>query len=224
MKRFAKFILVLLVVLLPVLGVDAAKKKTTTTTTSTTAAGSKVNFYIFYGSTCQFCAALHEYVAELQNDPTINYMFEVVDYEVWGDKKNNELMAAIADEMNYTIKGVPIYVIGDEIYGGYEDTDSYNNTIRTAIEKAYKEKSKDVVAPIAEDVLSGARSLSESNKNKIVGYVILGVTVVAIIAIVYSKKTTTYYYDDEEEETTENEEVVKKTSTKNTTTKKKKKQ
>ena len=208
MKRFAKFILVLLVVLLPVLGVDAAKKKTTTTTTSTTAAGSKVNFYIFYGSTCQFCAALHEYVAELQNDPTINYMFEVVDYEVWGDKKNNELMVAIADEMNYTIKGVPIYVIGDEIYGGYEDTDSYNNTIRTAIEKAYKEKSKDVVAPIAEDVLSGARSL----------------TVVAIIAIVYSKKTTTYYYDDEEEETTEKEEVVKKTSTKNTTTKKKKKQ
>ncbi len=156
LKKFTMYLLILLVVLLPVLGVDAAKKKTTTkkttTTTSTTVAGKKVKFYIFYGSTCGYCQRLHNYVAELEKDPTINYMFEVVDYEVWGNYNNSELMKRVADSLNYNVTGVPTYIIGEKIFSGYSER--YNNTIREAIEEAYQNKNtKDVVLPIIEEMI-----------------------------------------------------------------------
>ena len=43
MKRYLSLVLVLLVMVMPLMGVDAKKK-----TTTTTAAGKKVNFYVFY--------------------------------------------------------------------------------------------------------------------------------------------------------------------------------
>lgn len=233
LKKFTMYLLILLVVLLPVLGVDAAKKKTTTkkttTTTSTTVAGKKVKFYIFYGSTCGYCQRLHNYVAELEKDPTINYMFEVVDYEVWGDTDNNALMVEVAEEMDYDIQGVPVYVIGEKIYGGYA-AESHNDLIRKAIEDAYKNPdTKDIVGQIAAEILSGDRHASESSKNRTVGFVILGITAIVVIAILFSKNNTTYYDDDDDDDEVEEKKIeakvdkkeVKKTTTKNTTTKKK---
>lgn len=227
MKKIMTYFIILLVVMLPVLGVDAAKKKKTTTTT-TQVAGEKVNFYIFYGSTCGYCQRLHEYVAELEKDPTINYMFNVVDYEVWGDAENNRLMTEVAKEMNHKVNGVPIYVIGEQIFGGYS-AETHNDSIRKAIEDAYKNTdTKDMVEPIAKEILSGDRAASESSKNRTVGFIILGVTAIVVIAILFSKNNTTYYEDDddddddevEEEKVEDNKKEVKKTTTKSTTTKK----
>lgn len=230
MKKFMTYFIILLVVMLPVLGVDAAKKKKTTTTTTTTQAGEKVNFYIFYGSTCGYCQRLHEYVAELEKDPTINYMFNVVDYEVWGDAENNRLMTEVAKDMDYDVTGVPVYVIGEQIFGGYSE--ERNDSIRKAIEDAYSNKdTKDMVSDIAAEILSGDRTSSESKKNKTVGFIILGVTAIVVVAILFSKNNTSYYDDedddDEDDEVDEEEskqekpkKEVKKTTTKSTTTKK----
>ncbi len=119
-------------------------------------ANGKVNLYIFYGSTCQYCKNLHDYIDKLKSDSTINYMFNVVDYEVWGNMTNNELMMRVAEKIDYDVKGVPFYIIGEEVFSGYSE--KYNDKIREHIKKAYHNKdTKDIVLPIIEEMTEDDR-------------------------------------------------------------------
>ena len=73
-----------------------------------------IHFEIFYGSTCGYCQKLHNYTATLEKDKTINSKFRIVDYEVWGDKNNSDLMTKVGSYFNFNVDGVPFYVIGDQ--------------------------------------------------------------------------------------------------------------
>ena len=215
MKRIGKLLSVVMIalVLLMPFNVLAKKKTTTTTTTATTTTTTiyqkskdekAVNVYVFYSSTCQFCQALHAYLAELKENKDIKDKFNVVDYEV-SSQFNKALMLDVADYFNHSIEGIPLYVIGDQIFEGFGDT--YKSQIVKAIEKAYDNKKyKDYVAAIESGDLD---SLEDSND--VVGIIVLGICVVIIIALIVCSSKNKYYEDeeDEEEKTAKNEETKK---------------
>lgn len=108
-------------------------------------AENKVNFYIFYGDGCGYCASLHSYVDELKQDSNYNHMFNVVDYEVWGNQDNQNLLYAVGEYFDVDITGVPFYVIGDKYFVGF-GIDSSPQEIENAIKEAYLDDNyKDIV-------------------------------------------------------------------------------
>ena len=238
MKRLFKTLLVLLLVLMPI--TFASAKKTTTTTAA--AAPGKVNIYVFYGNGCPHCADLEEYVKNtLRKDSRVKDMFEVIYYETWYDSTNQQFLTQVANYMNMEIKGVPFVLIGDQYFSGYGST--MNEEIVSTIQKeAANAKYTDVVANVVaatnitpvqsypEDAIEDKDGNKDSKKNDVIGIIILGVTVVIILAIIFTRHADDS--DDEEDEEVEEEKteekveekpkaVKKTTSTKKKTTKKK---
>ena len=121
MKKFLKVLIVAMVLLMPLTFVSAKKAKTTTTTEEVVANGTPVKLYVFYGSTCSHCADLHTYLSELTTDKEYNYMFEVVDYEVWHSQENSELMEAVAKSRGDSGSGVPYIIIGNKSWEGFKN-------------------------------------------------------------------------------------------------------
>lgn len=236
MKKI-KYLLIVLLAIVPFINVDAKSK--TTKTTATAAAKEPINFYIFYGSTCGYCAALHEYVAKLEADDSINYMFNVVDYEVWGNENNSELMSTVAESFGEQATGIPYYVIGDKSFTGFSE-ESSAESIKSAIKNAYNDsKYKDVVAGLAANsaakadsgsnsVATNGKDLSEEKSNSTTGYIILAITVVAIVLVIIGRnKSSNELYEDVEEveviETKAEAAPVKKVAVKTTKSTKKNK-
>ena len=240
MKRFFKTLLVLLLVLMPVTFANAKK---TTTTTAAAPASDKMNMYVFYGNGCPHCADLETFIKNnLKKDSRVKDMINVIYYETWYDNTNQELIAAVGQALNVEIKGVPFVVIGDQYFSGYGE--QMNEEIVSTIQKV-KDSGKytDVVATVAAQtkitpnesnpeagIDSQEDEKDESKKNDVIGIVILGITVVVILAIIFTKHADDAESEDEDkeeevEETTEEKEepktVKKTTSTKKKTTKKK---
>ena len=230
MKRMLKVLLVLLVAFMPFVAVSA---KTTKTTTKTTEAKSTkvINFYVFYGNGCPHCEDLLNYIAELDKDKNYNTKYNLVKYETWYNQENATFMTKVFNYFGVTDTkqmGVPLYVIGDEYFTGFpspataseEQLNKAYNEIKNAIDKAYNnEKYVDVVAGIGSgtiDPSDAQRSEEDAKKtNNIIGYVILGVVVLIVIAIVFGRSKSDIYYpteeseDDEDETKEEKEEAIK---------------
>lgn len=189
MKKYLSLVLVLLVMLMPLMGVDAKKK-----TTTTTAAGKKVNFYVFYSESCPVCANLHQYIeTTLSKDKAHNYMYELVDLEA-NNTVNSQLMMKVSDKFNLSEDNrgrVPLIVIGEQYFLGFS-LESSPEKIVSAIEKAFKEGQEDVVASLAEGSITVAdKNLKEEEKDSdTTGIIILAIIGIILIAIVYSRGKT----------------------------------
>ena len=212
MKKKILCLVMLLCVLLVPFSAEAkttkkTKKKTTTTTQVVAKEAKPVNVYIFYGSTCGYCKALHEYTATLEKDDTIKDKFNIVDYEVWADSTNATLMTKVGAYFNKEVKGVPFMVIGDKTFDGYAS--SMDAEIRTTIEEAYKNQTKDVVSTIGTgNVLkyvadAGTAKVeptkTDNTSSKTAAYIIVGVTVIIILLIVFGRSKDESYYEEDEE-------------------------
>lgn len=232
MKKVLGFFMALLIVLMPIL----ADAKTTTTTKKK----EPVNVYIFYRTSCGFCQSLHEYMAELESDKSINYMFNVVDYEVGADENNNALMVKVGQYFDVEVDGVPFYVIGDKYFTGYSES-THNDQIVKAIKDAYEDKKyEDIVAGVSEGTLAipdsdkNTNTSATSKDNDNAAYIILGITAIIVIAVIFGRANTSYYDDEAElevkeettiepvkkKETSKSNTAAKKTTNKSTTTKK----
>lgn len=188
MKKYLSLVLVLLVMVMPLMGVDAKKK------TTTTAAGKKVNFYVFYSESCSVCASLHQYIeTTLSKDKAHNYMYELVDLEA-SNSANSNLMSLVSDKFNLSEDSrgrVPLIVIGEQYFLGFS-LDTSPEKIVNAIEKAYKEQQDDVVAGLADGSITVAdKDLKEEEKNSdMTGLIILAIIGIVLILIVYSRAKT----------------------------------
>ena len=87
------------------------------------------NIYLFYGEGCVYCENLMGYLGSLPDE--IQSKFNLVEYEVWNDQDNNNLMNKVGSHFNDEITGVPYLVIGKETFNGYAE--SYNEDILNAI-------------------------------------------------------------------------------------------
>lgn len=189
MKKYFNLLLILLVMVLPLMGVDAKK-----TTTSTTVAGEKVNLYVFYSDSCSNCANLHSYIDEtLSKDKTHNYMYELVDYEA-SNSFNATLMSTVSDYFDvpddYRNK-VPLIVIGEQYYVGFS-VESSPSLIEAAIEKAYTERQTDIVAGLSNGTVTVPdKSLTEEDvSTDSSGVLIIGIIAIVIVLIIYGSSRT----------------------------------
>lgn len=251
MKKFLSIVLMVLLVMSPVMVVEAktttkattttaakktttkATKKTTTkktTTKKTTTEESKedknpINIYVFYSSTCPHCQDLHSFLNELKEDKTYGDMFKVVDYEV-SQKENSDIVFSVANHFNYKEEDGKSYGGGVPAYViGNKFMVGYGSTmadeVKAAIKAAYDEQPIDEVAKLISE-------MSNKKDNNAIGYIVLAVATVIIIAVIYSSSKNKYY-DDEEvveeqpEKVTETKKESKKADSKKTssTTKKK---
>lgn len=222
LKKVLSFFMALLIVLMPVVRAEETEEEK-----------DPINVYIFYGETCDFCASLHEYMDELENDDSINYMFQVVDFEVWNNAENNALMLEVGDYFGYDVTGVPFYVIGETYFTGYSESNSQDQIVE-AIETAYNDPEyEDIVAGInGGEITVPDSDLTEEDEaaaNDRVGLIILGITAAIVIAIIFGRSKNSYYDDDddkdveleeeedEQEEKDEEEEKSKAASKKSST-------
>ena len=210
MKRFFKVLMIMVLVVFPVLTVNAKTTKK--------ASKEPINFYIFYGSTCGYCQKLHNYTATLEKDKTMNSKFRIVDYEVWGDKDNNALMTKVGNYFNFDVDGVPFYVIGDQYFTGFSEESSPEKIVK-AINEEYEDSNYvDVVAGIQDGSIqvsdSNAKEQNDAkNKNDVVGYIILGITAAIVIAILFGRSSAGTYSTEtlkEEDEKVEEKVVEEK--------------
>ena len=105
-------------------------------------ANESVNIYLFYGDGCPHCAALEEY---LNNEYSSDKNVMVYKYEVWNNKENQELWKKVENITGEEAKGVPYFVIGDEIYQGYSAGSTWEKKVDRAIKKAKKNDYNDNV-------------------------------------------------------------------------------
>ena len=218
MKKFFKILMVMVLVVFPVLTVNAKTTKK--------ASKDPINFYIFYGSTCGYCQKLHNYTAELEKDKTMNSKFRIVDYEVWGNQDNNNLMTKVGTYFNFDVDGVPFYVIGDQYFTGFSSETSPEQIVK-AINEEYEDKDYvDVVAGIQNGTIEVKDKTSKDNgttkKSDVVSYIVLGVTAAIVVAILFGRSSTGAYTESEDEKEEVKEEVKEKTSEKEKKTEAKK--
>lgn len=211
MKKYFKILIIMILVAFPFVTVNAKTTKK--------AEKEPINFYIFYGSTCGHCQKLHNYTATLEKDKTINSKFRIVDYEVWGDKNNSDLMTKVGSYFNFNVDGVPFYVIGDQYFTGFSEESSPEKIVKAINEEYSDSKYVDVVAGIQNgsikvDNTGSNTQTEEKKKNDVVGYVILGITAAVVVAILFGRSNASEYVEPDSEtdmEVEEKEAAVKNT-------------
>jgi thiol-disulfide isomerase/thioredoxin len=75
-----------------------------------------VNVYFFWGTGCPHCADEKPFLEKLaEKYPQV----EIKSYEVWGSKKNRDLLKEFGERLDANISGVPFTVVGEEYVSGW---------------------------------------------------------------------------------------------------------
>lgn len=79
----------------------------------------KVNIYFFWGDGCPHCEAEKNFLSSIEN----NYgnLFEVHDFEVWHNEKNEEIMHVFSAAIDDEVTGVPYTIIGEYAIHGFNE-------------------------------------------------------------------------------------------------------
>lgn len=135
----------------------------------------KAKIYFFHGSTCPHCKEALEFFDSIEEE--YGYMFELVSYEVWGNKDNADLMNKVGKFLDIKIGGVPFFIIGEKVFdAGYSEV--HNDAIIEAIEKEY-------ASEVKTDIVADALAADDDN---ILGTVIVvGVLVVFVGLMIYAR-------------------------------------
>ena len=180
MKK-AKYLFLLLVMLfIPVItNVFADDVEVTEETTK-----EKINFYLFRGEGCPHCAEAEEWLDTLAEDEEFSNYYNLVDYEVWYDEENEELMEKVGKKLNTDVSGVPFIVIGEHYFSGFAS--SMVDEIKEAIVEEYNnENYVDIVREVLDENLSSANE----KKNIVIPVIIVSaVALISVIGLVFFTK------------------------------------
>ena len=102
----------------------------------------EIKVYEFYGATCSYCMALNTWFQSIESE--YGQYYELVQYEVWSNTENQELMYDVADYLNITVSGVPFVVIGNKYTLGFSETTTPNIIINYIMEEYNKTDSERV--------------------------------------------------------------------------------
>ncbi|NTV48786.1 MAG: hypothetical protein HGB32_09795 [Geobacteraceae bacterium] len=90
----------------------------------------KTIVYFFWGKGCPHCEEEKKFLDELQRgQPSL----EIREYEVWYNRENAGLMAAMLRDHDALFSGVPVTFVDDQVFSGFTEQ------IRGTLEKAIKE-------------------------------------------------------------------------------------
>lgn len=124
----------------------------------------KVNLYLFYGDGCPHCAKEKEFLQTIEKK--YDYV-NIVEYEVWYNESNQDLLSKVKKELNCDNSYVPYTVIGTKGFTGY------NDNIASQIEdilKQYKNNvPRDLVGELNGTVVKKQEAVEkEEESNKVV--------------------------------------------------------
>lgn len=144
----------------------------------------KINVYIFRGEGCPHCEeAITWFNDTLSKDKEYSEYYNLVQYEVWYDEDNNELMSKVATELGTQANGVPFIVVGEKYYSGFSSTESPSK-LKEAIKEAYNNKGyKDVV-----EIVKKGDNKKEEKTNYIPIIIVSGVAIVTVIGLNFFTK------------------------------------
>lgn len=100
-----------------------------------------VNLYFFYGTGCPHCEKQKPFLKKME-DKYSN--LRVQSFEVWGSKKNRDLMVEFSKKLNANVGGVPFTVVGDKYFTGWLDENSTGRAIENEIICATENACRDV--------------------------------------------------------------------------------
>lgn len=127
-----------------------------------------VNIYFFWGDGCPHCAKEKELLEYYQHK--YSYI-EVLDFELYSNFSNNQILSSVASILGVRVDGVPFTVIGDKSFSGYSEVISpdqiserieycYNNNCPDSLAKLFEPESNNIVA----DNVIGKQTISDSDK------------------------------------------------------------
>lgn len=122
--------------------------------------GDQITLYLFYGDTCPHCAAEKEFLNEIKDDYD---NFEIVQYEVWKDTDNQELLSKVREELEIQRNGVPVTIIGDTVMVGWSE--ALEGKIERAIEYYQESEYVDVVLQIKNGTYVKEENSSDSESD-----------------------------------------------------------
>lgn len=143
-----------------------------------------VKVYFFHGSTCGYCQAAFKWFETIEKE--YGDYYDIVDYEVWGNTENQELMEEVASIMGDTASGVPYIIVGDYSYpnGFASDTIVDEKTKKTMGDELIEQILEVYESDNRYDVMTKIKEKPDySNVVGIVaGVIIVGLVAVAVIS------------------------------------------
>jgi len=117
--------------------------------------------YFFWGDGCPHCADEEIFLKEIKKEyPQII----VQDYEVWYNADNQEILKKVAAIMDFEPKGVPVTIIGNEVWIGF--LDQYKAEMRAAIGNCI---ANSCVSPIEKEISgTGTPVPGPSNSDQVI--------------------------------------------------------
>jgi len=201
MKNFKAILLIAILALLVMPFITFAEgeeeavdtQEETTETTTSESDDKRVRIYFFRGEGCPHCEEAEEWFKSIQDE--YGDKFVIVDYEVWYDEDNADLMDRVAEARGEDVSGVPYIIIGDMTFNGFDE--SYEESIISKIEELYAQNVSeryDIMSLLGEDVEVAAAentTTTKSNASDIIAVIIILIIVAAgAYGVVYARKNT----------------------------------
>jgi cytochrome c biogenesis protein CcdA/glutaredoxin len=100
-----------------------------------------VTLVLFHGDGCPHCAAERAFLSELSET---HPQLRVEEHEVWYDEQGQQLLLATAERLGFEPTGVPVTIIGDRVWIGFDSSTAQEIT---AVVEAAAVESADAPAP-----------------------------------------------------------------------------
>lgn len=179
MKKFSKFLLVILCAVMVSLPLVVRAEEETGSSTDFDER-SKIPVYMFRGEGCAFCAKALTFFEEIQEE--YGKYYELKTFEVWNDATNKSLMDQVAEYLDIQINGVPFIIIGEKTFSGFpEETKA---EIKKEILAEYNRSDEDRT-----DIVKAVQNGEARKANKVGEVVTVLVIVGLVVLIVFAKKS-----------------------------------
>ncbi len=89
-----------------------------------------VNIYFFWGDGCPHCEEERPFLEALVDE---NTQVNLVDYEVWYNRDNLEVLSQFSQALDFEPGAVPVTVIGDQYWVGFRD--EYKTEMESALQQ-----------------------------------------------------------------------------------------
>lgn len=183
MKSIKYFVLLLAVVFLfPFVAFAEEEEETAAAEEDTRAI-----VYFFHGETCPHCQEAREWFESIQDE--YGEKFKLVEYEVWNNEENNELMQKVSELRYDNATGVPYIICGDQSWIGFDEA-SMAEEITSKIDEVYNtpvEERYDILKLVSE---IGDES-SDKKPNDVVALILILVVAGGLGFGIYQARKTT---------------------------------
>jgi len=94
----------------------------------------QVKLYLFWQDGCPHCAAEKAFLADLKKIKPYDSALELHYYDVAGNNDNIDLLKQLSKKMNFSVSSVPVTIIGNQYFIGFDSADGIGSLIKDEID------------------------------------------------------------------------------------------